>query len=105
MADKVLDPKVKGTLALNRALQGMQPDFFILCSSINSIIAPMGQVGYAAANAFLDAFAFYKTARDGIFTVSIDWDTWQEVGMAVEASERMTKKKEWKRLVRSVRFY
>ncbi|MBO1350237.1 MAG: KR domain-containing protein [Hormoscilla sp. GUM202] len=47
-----------------------------------------GQVDYCAANAFLDAFAQYKTAK-GTFTVSIDWDAWQEVGMAVDAGEKL----------------
>ncbi|NIR49794.1 KR domain-containing protein, partial [candidate division KSB1 bacterium] len=42
----------------------------------------IGQIDYCAANAFMDGFALHasKKAR---FTVSISWDTWQEVGMAV----------------------
>jgi acyl transferase domain-containing protein/acyl carrier protein len=84
----ILAPKVQGTLVLNHALRHHQLDFLILCSSISSIVAPFGQVAYCAANAFLDAFAHHKTSRDSTFTVSINWDTWQEVGMAVEASKR-----------------
>jgi acyl carrier protein len=93
LADNVMLPKVKGTLVLNKLLENHPLDFFILCSSINSIIPFMGQVDYYAANAFLDAFAYYKNSRDGIFTVSINWDTWQEVGMAVKAAKQLTDRK------------
>ena len=84
-AGNVLAPKVKGTLVLDRLLKDHRLDFFMLCSSISSILPVLGQVDYFAANAFLDAFAYYKTRADGTFTVSVNWDTWQEVGMAVNA--------------------
>ncbi|HLP89451.1 MAG TPA: KR domain-containing protein, partial [Nostocaceae cyanobacterium] len=43
-----------------------------------------GQIDYVGANAFLDAFAHYKTSTDATFTVAINWDAWQEVGMAAK---------------------
>jgi acyl carrier protein len=43
-------------------------------------------VDYCAANAFMDAFALYKTRRDGSFTVAVNWDAWGDVGMAVKAA-------------------
>ncbi|UCH94267.1 MAG: SDR family NAD(P)-dependent oxidoreductase, partial [Candidatus Aminicenantes bacterium] len=91
MADQVLAPKVKGTLALDQVLQdqGIRPDLIVLCSSVNSVVPILGQVDYFAANAFMDAFAFYNNAKDNTFTVSINWDAWQEVGMAVEAARRL----------------
>jgi hypothetical protein len=46
----------------------------------------VGQVDYSAANAFLDAFAHYKTSKGNPVTISIDWDGWEEVGMAVDNS-------------------
>jgi iturin family lipopeptide synthetase A len=92
MADQVLVPKIKGTLALHRALQdqSIRPDFIVLCSSVNSVVPVIGQVDYCAANAFMDAFAFYNNARTNgsTFTVSINWDAWQEVGMAVAAAKQ-----------------
>jgi len=95
MADQVLAPKVKGTLVLHRALQdqGIRPDFIVLCSSVNSVVPVIGQVDYFAANAFMDAFAFYNNARDkdNTFTVSINWDAWQEVGMGVETIRQLEK--------------
>jgi acyl transferase domain-containing protein/acyl carrier protein len=92
LADKVLLPKVKGTIVLHRVLQreGIAPDFMVLCSSIGSVVPVAGLMNYFAANAFMDAFAFYsnrmnKQSTQGTFTISINWDTWQEVGMAVAA--------------------
>jgi acyl carrier protein len=47
-------------------------------------------VDYCAANSFLDSFAPYHTTKSGkgtssCPTISINWDGWQEVGMAVDA--------------------
>ncbi|MCU0287246.1 MAG: SDR family NAD(P)-dependent oxidoreductase, partial [Acidobacteria bacterium] len=89
VADKILAPKVKGTLALNTALENIRLDFFVLCSSINSVLPIFGQVDYSAANAFLDAFSFYKNTVDKTFTVSINWDAWQKVGMATAPGPRL----------------
>lgn len=84
VAADVLAPKVKGTQVLANALKDMPLDFFVLCSSLISISGGFGRVDYCAANAFLDAFAQYNTSKHGTFTVSINWDTWQGVGMAVD---------------------
>ncbi|HZF37792.1 MAG TPA: SDR family NAD(P)-dependent oxidoreductase, partial [Blastocatellia bacterium] len=89
MAEAVLASKVRGARALEAALQHLDPDFFVLCSSLTSILGGFGRVEYCAANAFLDLFAQYYRARYGIFCVSINWDTWQEVGMAVNAARQM----------------
>lgn len=82
-AADVLAPKVAGTRVLEKVLEGTTLDYFVLCSSLNSIIGGPGQVDYCAANAFLDAFAHSNTAKKGALTVSINWDRWREVGMAV----------------------
>ncbi len=82
----VLAPKIKGTLVLDQVLKekNIKPAFFILCSSLSAVTGLFGQVAYCAANAFLDAFAYRKTHEEGVFTVSIDWDFWKEVGMGVD---------------------
>ncbi len=91
MAANVLAPKVKGTLVINSIFQDTQLDFLVLCSSMTAIQGELGQVDYASANAFLDAFAHYKSNRDGIFTTSINWSAWQEVGMAAAAATQIVK--------------
>lgn len=91
IAQRVLTPKVKGTLVLDALFKDVQLDFFILCSSLSSVLNEFGQVDYCAANAFLDAFAHHKTSANGTFTISINWDSWQEVGMAAAAVKQRSK--------------
>src|ERR1035438_5448404 len=81
-AARVLDPKVRGTLVLEEALGDAPLGCFVLFSSISSILPPAGQVDYAAANAFLDAFAL---SRKGPVTV-INWGAWSEVGMGARSA-------------------
>ncbi len=83
MASNILAAKVQGTLVLEEALKDINLDFFVLCSSKTSILGEFGQIDYCAANAFLDAYARRNYIGDRL-TVSISWDTWQEVGFAVE---------------------
>ncbi|RCJ21834.1 hypothetical protein A6770_04150 [Nostoc minutum NIES-26] len=86
MANKVLSPKVTGTLVLGEVLQDVKLDFLILCSSLQSIMGEFGQVDYCAANAFLDAFAQYYTAKHNVFTTAINWDLWEDVGIKVNTA-------------------
>ncbi|WP_405669601.1 MupA/Atu3671 family FMN-dependent luciferase-like monooxygenase [Streptomyces sp. NBC_01530] len=81
-AAQVMGPKVAGTRALRRALTGHEPDFVLLCSSHNSLLGRFGQVDYCAANAFLDAFAHQENGPTR--WLSVNWDVWDEVGMALE---------------------
>src|SRR5262249_21696741 len=77
-----LGPKVFGTVVLHDLFRQDPLDFFLLCSSLASISAGMGDAGYSAANAFLDAFA-QSIADAPRFTVSVVWDRWRGVGQAV----------------------
>jgi amino acid adenylation domain-containing protein len=89
-AAAVLAPKVRGTLALADLFRDQPLDFLALFSSVTAVLSQPGQADYSAANAFLDAFAHAAHAANaansagGPFTVAIDWDAWQDVGMAVE---------------------
>ncbi|MBW4428175.1 MAG: SDR family NAD(P)-dependent oxidoreductase [Nostoc desertorum CM1-VF14] len=85
-AEKVFAPKIQGTVILNNVLKHINLDFLVLCSSLSSIQGGFGQVDYCAANTFLDAFAHWNTATNNRFTVAINWDAWQQVGMAVNTS-------------------
>lgn len=87
MADvtRVMAPKVQGTLILHAICREIPLDFFVLCSSLNAVVPRLGQVDYTAANAFLDAFASYARSV-GQRTISINWETWQEIGMAAAAA-------------------
>jgi malonyl CoA-acyl carrier protein transacylase/acyl carrier protein len=87
MTEKVMAPKVKGTLVLDHILSDMKLDFFVLFSSLGNFLYQIkfGEVGYSAANEFLDAFAYYKKNNSSTLTVTINWDDWQKVGMAIKA--------------------
>ena len=86
-ADRVLAPKVRGAYVLESVCAEEPFDFFILMSSVSSRVAPAGQVDYAAANAFLDAFAQYRSLRDPRFA-SIQWPRWTDTGMAADFDGR-----------------
>lgn len=81
---RVLAPKVAGTLALDTIVQE-DLDFFILFSSVASYLGLPGQIDYAAANAFLDAFARERASRKTGRTLVVDWNAWSDLGMAAEA--------------------
>lgn len=81
-ARTVIAPKLYGTLALERALAKERPGLFILFSSISAFAGLGGQVDYAAANAFLDAYAQSRRDDPATRVVSIGWSQWQEIGMA-----------------------
>ncbi|MRN57060.1 type I polyketide synthase [Paenibacillus monticola] len=85
--DNILAPKIRGTLLLNEMLRGIELDFFLLCSSMASIQGGFGQVAYSGANAFLDAFANYKSTRENSTTLSVNWDRWRDVGIARHVEE------------------
>ncbi len=86
IAERVFAPKIQGTLTLNNVLKNINLDFLVLCSSLSSIQGGFGQVDYCAANTFLDAFAHWNSLTNNRFTVAINWDAWQEVGMAVNTT-------------------
>ncbi|NOT08100.1 MAG: SDR family NAD(P)-dependent oxidoreductase [Gemmatimonadales bacterium] len=89
VAAQVLAPKVRGTLVLEAALAGQPLDFLVLFSSVSSFSGLAGQVDYAAANAFLDAYAQERVIRDGTYTVAVNWSAWQEVGMAAAMAQQL----------------
>lgn len=87
-SESVLSPKVKGTLVLDALFQQRDLDFFLLCSSLNSVLGGFGQADYAAANAFQDAYASYRSHHSRGLTVAVNWDAWREVGMAADAARQ-----------------
>ncbi|GEC93046.1 SDR family NAD(P)-dependent oxidoreductase [Brevibacillus brevis] len=80
---EVLAPKVRGTLILDQLTAADSPDFFMLFSSVSTLMAAVGQGDYTAANAYLDAFAKARNRR-GLWTQCLNWAMWKETGMAVD---------------------
>ena len=82
--DRVLDPKVDGTLILDSLLKDEPLDFLMLCSSVSALYGFAGYIDYSAGNCFLDAFALSRFKGGRATVVSVNWDAWREVGMAVK---------------------
>ncbi|MGZ7443446.1 SDR family NAD(P)-dependent oxidoreductase [Paenibacillus sp. TH7-28] len=72
----ILLPKVKGTKVIGELAQRIPGSFLVLFSSISSVFGNVGQIDYAAANAYMDAYAHALT-RKGTPCLSISWSYWQ----------------------------
>ncbi|MFD2767146.1 SDR family NAD(P)-dependent oxidoreductase [Micromonospora eburnea] len=85
VAEEVLAPKLRGTLALQRVFGDLDLDFVVLCSSVTALTGGFGQVDYCAANGFLDAYAQSDHGWRGR-VIAVNWGAWREVGMAAETA-------------------
>ena len=86
-AGAVLRPKVKGSEVLAGLVAGKGGtgiDFLLFCSSINSVAPAVGAAAYTAANGFQDRYATWCWQHLGLPAYAINFDAWQEVGMAAE---------------------
>jgi NAD(P)-dependent dehydrogenase (short-subunit alcohol dehydrogenase family)/acyl carrier protein len=83
---KVLNAKSAGAWYLHLATEHLPLRYFVLFSSIGSLVGSPGQATYVAANAFLDALAQLRRAR-GMAGLSINWGALAEVGMAARHRE------------------
>jgi thioesterase domain-containing protein/NAD(P)-dependent dehydrogenase (short-subunit alcohol dehydrogenase family)/acyl carrier protein len=85
----VLDSKMKGALVLDSVLAAEPLDFFVMFSSVASILGLPGQAEYTAANAFLDTMAHARAGRGPGRTLTINWNAWQDVGMLAAHVRRL----------------
>ena len=78
---EVAGPKVRGAWHLHTQTQDRPLDFFVLFSSVASIIGSPGQSNYAASNAFMDGLAHFRREQ-GLAATAVNWGPWADVGMA-----------------------
>lgn len=81
--EKVIAPKMQGTWLLDRLTEQDILDFFILFSSISTLVTGPGQGDYTAANSYMDSFAAFRNKKDKR-TLAINWPAWKETGMAAD---------------------
>ncbi|EAU62087.1 beta-ketoacyl reductase, partial [Stigmatella aurantiaca] len=84
---RVMAPKIDGAWHLHRLTRERPLDFFVLYSSIASLLGSPGQTSYAAANSFLDALAAHRRAT-GLPGLSLSWGPFSEVGLAAAREVR-----------------
>lgn len=79
---RALLPKLRGAVVLEKLCAWRNLDLLVCFSSVGSWAGMSGQVSYACANAFLDAWS-ERRRRRGQAGLSIAWGTWEGVGMLV----------------------
>lgn len=84
---RVLGPKVAGAENLDRVLRGEKLDYFVLFSSVTTLIGNPGQANYVAANAYMEGLARRRRGK-GLPALAIGWGPITDVGV-VARSERL----------------
>jgi acyl transferase domain-containing protein/acyl carrier protein/ubiquinone/menaquinone biosynthesis C-methylase UbiE len=86
-------PKMMGAWNLHTLTADAPLDFFVLFSSMASVIGGRGQANYTAGCAFLDALAYYRRVR-GLPALVANWGWVGDAGHVAsspETSERLTR--------------
>lgn len=75
--DRVIEPKLIGTMALAAALDAAPPEFFVLFASVAGRYGNSGQTDYATANEVLNRLAFQLDARwPEARVLAANWGPW-----------------------------
>jgi len=76
LCERHFRPKIHGLRVLEKLLSGKDLDFWLLLSSLSSVLAGLGFVAYSGANNFMDAVANGHRGAPGERWISVDWDAW-----------------------------
>jgi acyl carrier protein len=70
-------------------LRNYSPEFLVLFSSVSALTGGVGQAGYTAGNAFLDAWAQTMLSAGSPYPViAINWERWRRIGLARNVEDR-----------------
>lgn len=84
---RVLAPKVAGAENLDIVTRGLPLNYFVLFSSVTTLIGNPGQGNYVAANAYMEGLA-RRRRQEGLPALAIGWGPIIDVG-AVARDERL----------------
>lgn len=87
LLERVWRGKAEGAWALHRSTVDVELDFFVVYSSVASLIGSPGQAAYSAANGFLDGLVHWRHNL-GLPAAGIHWGAWSEVGRGQHLAER-----------------
>jgi acyl carrier protein len=76
----MFESKVQGAWNLHEQTKDLDLDFFILYSSISSLLGSAQLAHYSAANSFLDGLATYRRSLN-LPAISINWGPWENAGL------------------------
>lgn len=81
----VLGPKITGAENLDQMLRGAPLDYFVLYSSVTTLIGNPGQANYVAANAYMEGLARRRRLA-GQPALAIGWGPISDVGVLAKQS-------------------
>ncbi|ORW51286.1 polyketide synthase [Mycobacterium paraense] len=84
---KTLAPKAFGACYLDRLTKSDDLDFFIVSSSVSSLLGSPGQANYSTANALLDGLVARRQAQ-GLPATGVNFGPWAKGGMASSEAAR-----------------
>jgi acyl transferase domain-containing protein/surfactin synthase thioesterase subunit/acyl carrier protein len=84
---RLFEPRVYGSWLLHAHTKTLELDFFILKSSLLSLLGSAGQGNYTASSAFLDALAAHRRSAD-LPARTINWSAWSGGGLATVSGAR-----------------
>ncbi|MGX9883887.1 type I polyketide synthase [Streptomyces sp. NPDC002276] len=87
LLDRVWRGKARGAWELHQATLDRELDFFVVYSSVASLLGSPGQGAYAAANAYLDALVTHRLA-EGLPATGIHWGAWAKAGRGQHLADR-----------------
>jgi acyl transferase domain-containing protein/thioesterase domain-containing protein len=75
--DPQFQAKAQSLPVLKELLDGEPLDFFLLMSSLASVLGGLGQAAYASANIYMDTFARKHSRPSTVRWLSVNWDLWR----------------------------
>lgn len=84
--DAMFRAKVAGVWHLHELTKNRALDFFLVFSSITSLLGARGMAHYSAANEFANAFAGFRRAS-GLPMLSVDWGAWDVMRLVQDGKQ------------------